>query len=161
MRITCPNCAAHYEVATSAIPTEGREVECSSCLERWMQMPGGGVAPMVDIPTPEPEDAVVHDITPKNKSKVKAQTEEADLSSSKSSVTEGKWRVPPPPKTDDTSETDSIDELPDVVDINAAAEAAEIAEAEAQAIAEAEAAAIAEAEAQALAEAEAAAIAEA
>ncbi|MEF9602131.1 zinc-ribbon domain-containing protein, partial [Paracoccus sp. PXZ] len=29
MRLTCPRCAAQYEIAESAIPASGREVECS------------------------------------------------------------------------------------------------------------------------------------
>lgn len=35
MRLTCPNCDAQYEVPDAAIPTEGREVQCSNCGNLW------------------------------------------------------------------------------------------------------------------------------
>jgi len=38
MRITCPNCAAQYEVPPEAIPPEGREVQCSACGHGWTEM---------------------------------------------------------------------------------------------------------------------------
>ncbi|KRW93382.1 zinc-ribbon domain-containing protein [Paracoccus sp. MKU1] len=37
MRLTCPRCAAQYEIAESAIPASGREVECSACGHVWRQ----------------------------------------------------------------------------------------------------------------------------
>lgn len=37
MRITCPNCGAHYEVADDVIPANGRDVQCSSCGNTWFQ----------------------------------------------------------------------------------------------------------------------------
>ena len=37
MRITCPNCSAHYEIADGAIPDEGRDVQCSNCGTTWFQ----------------------------------------------------------------------------------------------------------------------------
>lgn len=37
MRLTCPRCAAQYEIADSAIPRDGREVECSACSHVWHQ----------------------------------------------------------------------------------------------------------------------------
>jgi len=37
MRLTCPRCAAQYEIAESAIPPAGREVECSACGHVWRQ----------------------------------------------------------------------------------------------------------------------------
>ncbi|WP_134681291.1 zinc-ribbon domain-containing protein [Paracoccus ravus] len=37
MRLTCPSCAAQYEIPDSAIPAAGREVECSACAEVWFQ----------------------------------------------------------------------------------------------------------------------------
>ncbi len=63
MRITCPDCQATYEVGEADIPEEGIEVECSACLNRWMQMPAGAVAeaepvadtvPEASLPEPEP-----------------------------------------------------------------------------------------------------------
>lgn len=37
MRLTCPNCAAQYELAEGVIPPEGRDVECSACNHVWFQ----------------------------------------------------------------------------------------------------------------------------
>lgn len=37
MRLTCPNCAAQYEVPEDVIPAEGRDVQCSSCGQTWFQ----------------------------------------------------------------------------------------------------------------------------
>jgi predicted Zn finger-like uncharacterized protein len=41
MRIICPACAAEYEVDDSAIPPEGRDVQCSNCGRAWFQLPSG------------------------------------------------------------------------------------------------------------------------
>lgn len=57
MRITCPNCAAQYEVDGSLFPDEGREVQCSSCDTVWMQAPEPKVPPIrLDAPAPKPSD---------------------------------------------------------------------------------------------------------
>ncbi|RKS51700.1 putative Zn finger-like uncharacterized protein [Paracoccus pantotrophus] len=45
MRLTCPRCAAQYEIAESAIPASGREVECSACGHVWRQPGAGKSAP--------------------------------------------------------------------------------------------------------------------
>ncbi|WP_293572773.1 zinc-ribbon domain-containing protein [Phaeobacter sp.] len=37
MRLTCPNCAAQYEVPDDVIPEEGRDVQCSNCGQTWFQ----------------------------------------------------------------------------------------------------------------------------
>ena len=37
MRLQCPNCDAEYEVGASAIPFEGRDVQCSNCGHGWFQ----------------------------------------------------------------------------------------------------------------------------
>lgn len=37
MRLICPNCDAEYEVAASAIPDSGRDVQCSNCGHAWFQ----------------------------------------------------------------------------------------------------------------------------
>ncbi|WOI55392.1 MJ0042-type zinc finger domain-containing protein [Palleronia sp. LCG004] len=35
MRLTCPNCAAQYEIDASLIPIDGREVQCANCSHTW------------------------------------------------------------------------------------------------------------------------------
>ena len=35
MRLLCPKCEAEYEVSDDIIPSEGRDVQCSSCDETW------------------------------------------------------------------------------------------------------------------------------
>lgn len=62
MRITCPNCAAQYEVGAGLISEDGRDVQCSACGHTWMQFGDGRVekAPDEDAPDavaeePEPE----------------------------------------------------------------------------------------------------------
>jgi predicted Zn finger-like uncharacterized protein len=37
MRLSCPNCDAQYEVDAAAIPSAGRDVECSNCGNIWFQ----------------------------------------------------------------------------------------------------------------------------
>lgn len=37
MRLTCPKCNARYEVGQAALPTEGRDVQCSGCGNTWFQ----------------------------------------------------------------------------------------------------------------------------
>ncbi|MEM7598042.1 MAG: zinc-ribbon domain-containing protein [Pseudomonadota bacterium] len=37
MRLTCPNCAAQYEVPDEVIPLNGRDVQCSNCGDTWFQ----------------------------------------------------------------------------------------------------------------------------
>ena len=37
MRLICPNCDAQYEVDDAAIPSAGRDVQCSSCGHGWFQ----------------------------------------------------------------------------------------------------------------------------
>ncbi|WP_323776709.1 zinc-ribbon domain-containing protein [Leisingera sp.] len=44
MRLTCPNCAAQYEVPEDVIPDGGRDVQCSSCGQTWFQASAGAVA---------------------------------------------------------------------------------------------------------------------
>ncbi|MBC7139891.1 MAG: zinc-ribbon domain-containing protein [Defluviimonas sp.] len=45
MRLTCPNCAAQYEVDDRVIPAGGRDVQCSGCGQTWFQ-PSAGAAPV-------------------------------------------------------------------------------------------------------------------
>ncbi|WP_425093174.1 zinc-ribbon domain-containing protein [Tropicimonas sp. S265A] len=55
MRLTCPNCGAQYEVADSAIPARGRDVQCSSCGHAWFERPSdAAVAKPVLRPAPKP-----------------------------------------------------------------------------------------------------------
>lgn len=49
MRLTCPNCAAQYEVPEDVIPAEGRDVQCSNCGQTWFQA-AAGAAPAEDVP---------------------------------------------------------------------------------------------------------------
>ncbi|MEL7204552.1 MAG: zinc-ribbon domain-containing protein, partial [Pseudomonadota bacterium] len=35
MKLTCPNCAAQYEVPDEVIPETGRDVQCSACGDTW------------------------------------------------------------------------------------------------------------------------------
>ncbi|WP_264210964.1 zinc-ribbon domain-containing protein [Leisingera thetidis] len=44
MRLTCPNCAAQYEVPEDVIPDEGRDVQCSNCGQTWFQAAAGAAA---------------------------------------------------------------------------------------------------------------------
>lgn len=37
MRLLCPNCDAEYEVDAAAIPSNGRDVQCSNCGHAWFQ----------------------------------------------------------------------------------------------------------------------------
>jgi predicted Zn finger-like uncharacterized protein len=39
MRLTCPNCAAQYEIEDDVIPVGGRDVQCSNCGHTWLQKP--------------------------------------------------------------------------------------------------------------------------
>lgn len=39
MRLTCPNCAAMYEVDDHLIPPGGRDVQCSNCGHAWFFIP--------------------------------------------------------------------------------------------------------------------------
>lgn len=53
MRLTCPNCAAEYEVPEDVIPAEGRDVQCSNCGQTWFQTAAGSAAaetPAHDFP---------------------------------------------------------------------------------------------------------------
>jgi predicted Zn finger-like uncharacterized protein len=51
MRLTCPNCAAHYEVDAALIPDEGRDVQCSNCGKTWFELPASST-PVEDEPSP-------------------------------------------------------------------------------------------------------------
>jgi predicted Zn finger-like uncharacterized protein len=48
MRLICPNCGAQYAVAEDAIPSGGRDVQCSNCAHTWFETPGASAS---DTPT--------------------------------------------------------------------------------------------------------------
>jgi predicted Zn finger-like uncharacterized protein len=66
MRLTCPNCDAQYEVPDEAIPTGGRDVQCSNCGNMWFhphpdhlarRMVPGDTSPVMEItPATSPDD---------------------------------------------------------------------------------------------------------
>jgi predicted Zn finger-like uncharacterized protein len=58
MRLICPNCGAQYEVDSSMIPDEGRDVQCSACGHTWYQLPDGAEA----VAEPEIDDDIDDDI---------------------------------------------------------------------------------------------------
>ncbi len=53
MRLTCPNCAAEYEIAAHLVPPDGRHVQCTACHTRWFARPVAEPAPVED------EDAIL------------------------------------------------------------------------------------------------------
>jgi predicted Zn finger-like uncharacterized protein len=58
MRLICPNCGAQYAVADDAIPSGGRDVQCSNCAHTWFETPGASAndtPPEPRKPTPPPE----------------------------------------------------------------------------------------------------------
>jgi len=52
MRITCPTCAAQYDVDEDDIEVEGQDVQCSDCLTIWMQTRDG------EATNPRPAEAL-------------------------------------------------------------------------------------------------------
>jgi predicted Zn finger-like uncharacterized protein len=76
MKLTCPNCAAGFEVRAEALGPMGRKVRCSACRYQWLARAAADAAPVVvpveatvaaaappPPPPPEPEPPAV-DITP-------------------------------------------------------------------------------------------------
>lgn len=62
MRLTCPNCATQYDVDVTLFPQEGREVQCSTCEEVWVQYPTVAEPPMkLDMPAAMPSDRLSDD----------------------------------------------------------------------------------------------------
>ncbi|MEE9453713.1 MAG: zinc-ribbon domain-containing protein [Paracoccaceae bacterium] len=67
MRITCPSCAAQYDVEENDISSSGQEVQCSDCQTVWMQERDGSVRttptenPAQPDVAPKPDDPVVID----------------------------------------------------------------------------------------------------
>lgn len=63
MRLICPNCDAEYEVPDSAIPAEGRDVQCSNCGVTWFFDPSAPLEADVemaeDLADPDPAPAAI------------------------------------------------------------------------------------------------------
>lgn len=57
MRLTCPNCAAEYEIAAHLVPPDGRHVQCTACHTRWFARPAAEPAPAPA--SAEDEDAIL------------------------------------------------------------------------------------------------------
>lgn len=55
MRLTCPSCAAQYEVPPDAIPPTGRDVQCSACGHTWFEQPPESAPRLLD---PDASDGV-------------------------------------------------------------------------------------------------------
>lgn len=51
MRLSCPNCAAEYELASGLVPPDGRHVQCTACHTRWFARPDAGA--------PSDEDTII------------------------------------------------------------------------------------------------------
>lgn len=70
MRLTCPNCGAQYEIPETAIPDDGREVQCSACGETWTQqrpdaaMHAPAEQPAEDEPAPPHPEPVQRRLDP-------------------------------------------------------------------------------------------------
>ncbi|MTE01006.1 hypothetical protein GIY56_11940 [Paracoccus sp. YIM 132242] len=60
IRLICPGCAAEYRLPDTAIPPEGREVECSACGHVWhaaapsARLPPAGGLPRIPAPGEAP-----------------------------------------------------------------------------------------------------------
>ena len=54
MRLTCPNCAAQYEVPDDVIPEEGRDVQCSNCGNTWFEPGSEGAQPQAADDSTQP-----------------------------------------------------------------------------------------------------------
>ncbi|PJN93938.1 hypothetical protein CNY89_17450, partial [Amaricoccus sp. HAR-UPW-R2A-40] len=50
MRLSCPNCAAIYELSEDRLTPGGSHVQCSECHTRWFARPPALAAP----PSPSP-----------------------------------------------------------------------------------------------------------
>lgn len=69
MRITCPSCAAQYEVDAEDISPTGQEFQCSDCLNIWEQSRDGSVSEItpeevVEDTVDVEEGTIVEDVTP-------------------------------------------------------------------------------------------------
>lgn len=55
MKLICPNCETSYEISAAAMPSEGRQVRCARCGNRWHATPQDEP----ETATAEPEIAAV------------------------------------------------------------------------------------------------------
>ena len=62
MRLTCPNCGAQYEVARDAVPTEGRDVQCSNCGLTWLATPQPESEADTGAAAPSPRSTITPEI---------------------------------------------------------------------------------------------------
>lgn len=93
MRLTCPNCAAHYEVDAALIPDEGRDVQCSNCGKTWFELPASST-PVEDEPSPAVSAPVADAIKD-------APVDEGDAS---------EWEEPAEEAQDEVSASDEADD---------------------------------------------------
>ena len=106
MRLICPNCDAQYEVDDSVIPSEGRDVQCSSCGHTWFQksaaqLEADGETP-VDAPKQDAEQET--DATPEAEGEgdtKSAETSQPTDHSDESDKDSGEEQ-PAPRKTDES-----------------------------------------------------------
>lgn len=82
MRLICPNCDAQYEVDDSVIPSEGRDVQCSSCGHTWFQKS----AAQLEADGETPVDAPKQDTGQETEVEPKT-TDEGDTKSAEASET--------------------------------------------------------------------------
>lgn len=109
MRITCPNCDAHYEVPENVIPDNGRDVQCSNCGSTWFQ---AKPEPVVVAPAPDDTPAA-EDPAPKAESEDlqdKADEPQAESPTPEAAEEpEDAPAVPEPPAPDASRPPRSID----------------------------------------------------
>ena len=49
MRITCPNCTAHFEIPAESLGKKGRSLKCASCGHSWYQTAAVETLDIADI----------------------------------------------------------------------------------------------------------------
>ncbi len=103
MRLTCPKCQTQYEVSASAIPSEGREVQCGSCQETWFQLPQVSNTPEAQDRSDAPAKQDAAQAAPRPD-----QAAQAPVSSPKDPIPEK-----PQFETDDTQITQDASDGPD------------------------------------------------
>lgn len=109
MRLICPGCAAQYEVQPSAIPPEGRDVQCSNCGNAWFQR-----GPLPDGTLPQDRDAAVMART------VQAVAEpKGDADAGENTLAAASGTVPADGTPPDLPPADAFAELPEPTDAEA------------------------------------------
>ncbi|WP_457645797.1 zinc-ribbon domain-containing protein [Profundibacter sp.] len=106
MRLICPNCDAQYEVDDSVIPSEGRDVQCSSCGLTWFQKSAAQLAEeenTADAPKPEAETEETpqkpEDAKPESTDESEAAEQSGEAAESRTETSE---EEPAPRKTDES-----------------------------------------------------------